>query len=156
MRCILLFIFSFFILFGCHSDPSDPLNPDPNIPVDTTGQYQISQIKGAYKGPCYNHHVSFGSYDYWDTTYNNTILIDSLERIRIDSQYIYRMTRGLFRYNIPEADFVMDSFSVSGFGPSQTYSGEFDFIRSQHYLHSFSGQYPGFGFIETHCYCYKQ
>ncbi|MGB3079326.1 MAG: hypothetical protein WBB31_09650 [Saprospiraceae bacterium] len=126
------------------------------VPIDMPWQVQINELKGIYQGTCYVHTIS--SLEYFDTLNNVTITIDSLERIQYNGMYTYVLTdeNGFFKFMIPEDEFVKDTVDMFAIGPSQTYTKTFQFIRSQRFLYSKSGVYPGFGFMITECYCTKQ
>jgi len=161
---------SSMIFSSCHDEGPDPIDlpvhldtiiiPGPPMdtmtPIDTTGMALINQLKGNYLGTCYYHAIT--SMEHFDTMYNQVIIIDSIERIFQFGHYDYVLFDhdGLYTFLIPESEFIQDTVATSAIGPSQSYQRTYQFIRSQGFLYSKSGIYPGFGFQEWRCYCYKQ
>lgn len=169
-----MLLFTGFLLsllaYGCEDKGLTPIDmPDPtdSIPidtmpvdtmpiVDTTGNTLINEVRGSYLGNCYIHDV--GIMETFDTLYDVTVKIDSLERKKINGiyKYVLKDESGLFLFIISEAEFAQDTVDMFTIGPSQAYSKSIQLIRSQRFLYSNRGLYPGTGYKTEECYCTKQ
>ena len=137
--------------------PMDTMPMDTTPIVDTTGTFLINQIKGNYLGTCYHLSVGNGHPDFLDTTYNVTITIDSIVRLPINGDYYYVLYYDFqYTFYIKEADFIKNEINTHANGGNQAHTKDLQFIRSQRFLYAKTGQYPGAGFSEDKCYCYKQ
>lgn len=161
-----------WLSYGCEDKGLTPIDmPDPtdSIPLDTmpvdtmpiedtTWKVLINEVKGNYLGNCYIHDVSSFMPETFDTLYNVTVTIDSIERIKFNGEYKYvlRDENSFFVFYIPEAEFAQDTVDMFALGGSQAYTKNIQLIRSQRFLYSKRGVYPGPGFRITECYCTKQ
>jgi hypothetical protein len=159
-----------WLAYGCGEKEMPPIDmPDPTdtipmdtIPldtmpfVDTTWKVLVNEMEGNYLGTCYIQRMP--SMDPFDTVYNVTITLDSIERVKIHGRYEYFMKyeNGFYTFRFPEAEFIQDTVDASSLGGSQVYSKTLQLIRSQRFLYMKSGVYPGPSFMISECYCNKQ